>query len=153
MFFLTNVSTCHPLQFAYQSKLCSLMTSFNLQETIAHFTKRGSKVYCSLLDAKSAFDSVWHGGLFVKLFRLGINRKMCRLLRSTYNRMSSCVCYDGLMSQWFKLKQSVQGGVLSAWFYLVYIHDLITDLKISRARCRYSYNIWERLCKQTMLLY
>ena len=95
-----------------------------------HFTERGSKVYCSLLDAKSAFDSVWHDGLFVKLFKLGINGKMWRLLRLTYNRMYSCVCHDGLMSQWFKLNQSVrQGGVLSAWLYLVYINDLATELE------------------------
>ena len=129
MCFLKNVSICHRLQSAYQSKLCSLMISFNLQETIAHFTERGSKVYCSLLDAKSAFDSVWHDGLFVKLFKLGINRKMWRLLRPTYNRMYGCVCHDGLMSQWFKLNQSVQGGVLSTWLYLVYINDLATELK------------------------
>ena len=55
---------------------------------------------------------------------------MWRLLRSTYNRMYSCLCHDGLMSQWFKLNQSVrQGGVLSAWLYLVYINDLATELK------------------------
>ena len=53
---------------------------------------------------------------------------MWRLLRSTYNRMYSCVCHDGLMSQWSKLNQSVrQGGVLSAWLYLVYINDLATE--------------------------
>ena len=62
---------------AYQSKLCSLMTTFNLQETIAHLTERISKVYCSLLDAKSAFDSVWQDRLFVKLFKLGVMGK-CR---------------------------------------------------------------------------
>ena len=47
MCFFKNVSICHPLQSAYHSKLCSLiwlMTSFNLQETIAHFTERGLKV-------------------------------------------------------------------------------------------------------------
>ena len=116
------------MQSAHQSKLCVLMTSFNLQETIAYFTIRGSKVYCSLLDAKSAFDSVCHDGLFVKLFRLGVNGKMWRLLRSTYNRMYSCVCHDGLMSQWSKLNQSVrQGGVLSARLYLVYINVLATE--------------------------
>ena len=41
-----------------------------------------------------------------------------------------CVCHDGLMSQWFKLNQSVrQGGVLSAWLYIVYINDLATELE------------------------
>ena len=44
--------------------------------------------------------------------------------------MYSCVCHDGLMSQWFKLNQSArQGGLLSAWLYLVYINDLATELE------------------------
>ena len=50
-------------------------------------------MYCNFLDAKSAFDSVWHDGLFVKLFRLGVNVKMWILLRSTYNRMYAIAAY------------------------------------------------------------
>ena len=50
-------------------------------------------MYCNFLDAKFAFDSVWHGELFVKLFRLGVNVKMWILLRSTYNRMKAIAVY------------------------------------------------------------
>ncbi len=38
------------LQGAYQEKLCSVMTSFNFQETVAYYQERHSKVYAGLLD-------------------------------------------------------------------------------------------------------
>ena len=88
------------------------MTSFTLQETVNHFLERSSVVYCCFLDAASAFDVVWHDGLLYKLYELGING----ILRNIYTNMYSCISLDGLMSDWFPIKQSVrQGGVLSAW--------------------------------------
>ena len=98
------------------------MTSFTLQETANHYIERGSKVFCAMLDASSAFDVVWHDGLFYKLFKIGINGKLWRVLRSAYQDVKSCVLYEGILSPWFNVQQSVrQGGVLSAWFYVIYI--------------------------------
>ena len=119
---------CHPLQNAYQPQLCSFMTSFSLQETVQHFYERASKVFCCLLDVSSAFDTVYHYGLFVKLYESGIKGtfKLWILLFSAYGNMKSCVMHNGLMSNWFSLEQSVrQGGVLSAWFYILYVNDLL----------------------------
>ena len=53
-----NLELCHPLQNAYQERLCSTMTSFTLQETVNHYIEMGSKVFCAMLDASSAFDVV-----------------------------------------------------------------------------------------------
>ena len=112
------------------------MTSFTLQETVNYFTERGTKVYCCLLDVSSAFDTVWIDGLFSKLFNIGINGKIWRLLYNAYLNMKSCVLYDGLLSDWFHLKQSVrQGGILSAWLYILFINDLICELEQSGLGC------------------
>ena len=40
---------------------------FTVNESIKYFTKRGSKVYCTFLDATKAFDKVLHNGLYKKL--------------------------------------------------------------------------------------
>ena len=122
-----NLELCHPLQNAYQERLCNTMTPFTLQETVNHYIERGSKVFCAMLDASSAFDVVWHDALFYKLFKIGINGKLWRVLRSAYQDVKSCVLYEGILSPWFNVQQSVrQGGVLSAWFYVIYIYISIS---------------------------
>ena len=72
-FMKINTRLCHPLQNAYQPQLCSFMTSRSLQETVQYFYEKASKVFCCLLDIRSAFDTVYHNGLFVKLHESGIN--------------------------------------------------------------------------------
>ncbi len=54
-------------QNVYQPNLCSLFASFELQECVNYNNERGSRTYMCLLDSTSAFDTVWHAGLFVKL--------------------------------------------------------------------------------------
>ena len=129
-FMKINTRLCHPLKIAYQPQLCILMTSFSLQETVQHLYERASNVFCCLLDVSSAFDTVYHNGLFVKLYESGIKGKLLRILFSAYSNMKSCVMHNGLISNWFSLEQSVrQGGVLSAWLYSMI---MIYSLKLRR---------------------
>ncbi len=121
-----------PLQCAYQKSLSSMHASFNLQECVAHNTEQGSKVYTCLLDSSKAFDYVWHLGLFVKLYEIGICGKLWRILINMYSNMKSEIMIDGARSRQFKVQQSVrQGGVLSPWLYMMYINDMITELRHS----------------------
>ena len=127
---LYNLELYHPLQNAYRERLCSLMTSFTLQETVHHFSERNSKTYCCVLDASSAFDTVWQDDLFYKLFNIGVNGRLWRVLRAAYKNVHSCVFYEGALSPWFSVLQSVrQGGVLSAWLYILYMNELPITLK------------------------
>ncbi len=121
-----------PLQCAYQKSLSSMHASFNLQECVSHNTEQGSKVYTCLLDSSKAFDYVWHRGLFVKLFEIGVCGKLWRILINMYSYMKSEIMIDGARSRQFKVQQSVrQGGVLSPWLYMLYINDMITELRHS----------------------
>ena len=119
------------LQGAYQAKLCSVMTSFNFQETVAYYLERYSKVYAGLLDTATAFDTVWHCGLLVKLHRFGIKGKLWRLVKDCYTDIETTVMFQGIKSDWIKVERSVrQGGVLSPWLYMLYINDLPGSLKL-----------------------
>ena len=119
-------------QGAYQQHLCSTMTSFNVQETIAYYMERNSKIYLSLLDTATAFDTVWHGGLFVKLHNMGIRGKAWRVLLQCYTGMETAVMFQGLLSNWIQIKRSVrQGGVLSPWLYMLFINELPEQLRES----------------------
>ncbi len=118
------------LQVAYQKKMSNVNTSFNLQECINHNMERNAKVFLGFLDSSKAFDVVFHNGLFYKLYKLGIQGKFWRCVMNLYSGMQSMVRVNGLFSKRFAIEQSVrQGGVLSPWLYLIYVNELILQLK------------------------
>ena len=123
-------------QGAYQSKMCCLMTSFNLQETVHYYLEREAKVYACLLDTSTAFDTVWHHGLLVKLYKLGIKGKTWKILQQCYTGMETAILYQGMKSDWIPVERSVrQGGVLSPWLYMIYINELPELLEESNEGC------------------
>ena len=91
-----NKSFPNAQQNAYQKHLGSLTVSFNLQETIAHNLELGSDCFVAFLDASKAFDTVWHDGLFSKLYDFGIRGKALRVIINSYQGMQSYVQASGV---------------------------------------------------------
>ena len=119
-------------QNGYQENLGSITASFDLQETILHNREHGSDTYAAFLDARSAFDRVWHNGLFHKLITTGIKGKLLVTIINIYRKMRSCVLVNSIRSDSFPVLQGVrQGGVLSGWFYITFIDELLTELQSS----------------------
>ena len=64
-----------------------------------------------------------------KIFKLGFNGKIWRLICDSFCNVSCCVLYGGTKSEEYPVLQGVgQGRVLSAWFFLVMINDLAVEL-------------------------
>ncbi|MES9880824.1 MAG: reverse transcriptase family protein [Sedimenticola sp.] len=120
------------LQGGFQKQIGCVMTSLMLKECI-HFAKEhDSKLYVCFLDVKKAFDTVWHAGLFVKLFRQGVKWYELKAVMNMYEGMSSCVKSRGYQSDWIQILQGTrQGGVCSPFFYLMYINQLLCELESS----------------------
>ena len=119
-------------QQGFQKVLSFITTSFNLQESVFYQIEQRSKAYVAYLDIKGAYDFVWHSGLFVKLGRLGINGKLLRVLKQSYERLKCVIRINGLTSTPVDVKRGVrQGGVLSCFLYMVYVDELITTLETS----------------------
>ena len=124
-----NIIFPNPQQSGYQKNRSCVSTSFTLLEAIYHQLERHSKVYACFLDTRKAFDTVWHNGLFYKLFNFGIKSKMWRLMKNCYEENESCVVDNTLASRWFPIRQGVrQGGILSAWLYLLFINEQLDEL-------------------------
>jgi hypothetical protein len=120
------------LQCGFQKQLGCLMTSFALKESIHNCIENGSKVYVCFLDAKQAFDRVWHTGLFKKLYDSSIDTVVYKSFLNMYTDMVSQVKYRGCLSDWFPVLQGTrQGGVSSPRLYLLYINGLIDELEKS----------------------
>ena len=63
-----------------------------------------------LYDLQKAFDSVEYPVLLEKLFDVGVNGTMWRLLKSWYDRGSCKVRIDGMLSEIFWMERGVKQG-------------------------------------------
>ena len=80
----------------------------------------------AFLDVKKAFDTVWHDGLFHKLFNYGIKDHTWQLLCSWYHNPTCEVLWEGTISRHFLICQGVkQGAILSSFLYTIFINDLL----------------------------
>lgn len=119
-------------QSAYQKGLCSLCTSFNLQECINYNLENDQCIHVAFLDSSKAFDTVWHAGLLVKLHDLGLKSKVWELLKNIYTDVQSCILFKGVYSRWITMERGIlQGSALSAKMYLVFINGLLEDIEKS----------------------
>ena len=129
---LQNNSVIDSIQSAGREKLSCLHTSFIVQETIAYNLNRGNAVYAAFLDVRKAFDTVWISGMLYKLMMTGINTKLWRLIKSGYTDFECAVFVGGTLGEWFYPKRGVhQGAPMSMYLYLIYVNDLIVNLRKS----------------------
>ena len=64
---------------------------FVLNAVIQNILSSKVKLYCAFIDLKKAFDSVYLNGLWFKLYKMGVNGKMLRIIRDMYSNVKTCV--------------------------------------------------------------
>ena len=87
--------------------------------------KEKGRLFCAFLDLKKAFDSVYLNGLWFKLYKLGINAKMLRIIKDMYNEVKVCVKGCNSYSDFFECALGLkQGGVISPILFSFFVEDL-----------------------------
>ena len=147
----TNIlNQLNRLQGGFQDQLGCIMTSFALRECLHYTPENSSSVYLCYLDARQAFDRVWHEGLFHKLLSFNndplassVDNNTLAAFKDMYRNTKSRVRYQGLHScEVPVLHGTRQGGKSSPLLYLVYIDGLITELMNSKnGVCLYDLNV------------
>ena len=69
------------------------MTACIFKENIRHYTDNGSKVFCTFLDLKAAFDKVNHEKPLRKLDAAGLPKNLTNLIQALYENQSSKLMY------------------------------------------------------------
>jgi hypothetical protein len=124
-----------PLQYGYQREQDALTTCFVINEVVNHCREENEKVYVAYMDITKAFDTMWIDAMLFKLhYNKGIAGKTWRLIKNWYIDMKEFVFIGGKASRTYNPHQGTrQGGVLSSWLFLVFIDDLIEELKNTKA--------------------
>ena len=122
----------HINQSAYRKAVSCADAIFATQEVVAKYLRGGSRVYMCLYDLQKAFNSVEYPVLLEKLFDIGVNGKMWRLLKSWYDGGFCRVRMDGMLSENFQVKRGVkQGAVLSPALFLLVMDPFLRQLQAS----------------------
>jgi hypothetical protein len=126
--YIDKLSTSE-LQFGFKAGRSTNMCTMLAKEVLSYYTHNSSSVYCTLLDAKKAFDRV----NYCKLFNLLNDRKLpaviVRFLLTMYTGHSTKVVWNGSNSDNFCVRNGVkQGGILSPILFCVYIDNLLVRL-------------------------
>ncbi|MEW8548126.1 MAG: reverse transcriptase family protein, partial [Candidatus Thiodiazotropha sp.] len=121
--------TQNNLQRGFTAKSSPLNCSLILEEYIRESKDLKKDAFIAYLDAKSAFDVVSHASLMRKLFHIGVDGVLWKLIYSLHTDAKSMVRWGSLLSEKFDIQQGVrQGGVLSTDLYKVYVNPALDRL-------------------------
>ena len=91
----------HVNQSTYRKAVSCDDAIFATQEVVANYLRGGNRVYI-------AFDSIEYPLLLEKLFDVGVNGKMWRLLKSLYDGFSCKERMQGILSEIFGVERGVK---------------------------------------------
>jgi len=121
-------------QFGYKRMNGTEMAVYTVKKIAHHYLRMGTPVYLVYMDATKAFDLVNHFVLLKKLFDRGFPANIVRLLLYWFRSQQFRVRWNQTLSSFFGVLNSVrQGGILSAYFFSVYVDDLGLGLGVELA--------------------
>ena len=106
-----------------------------LQDTINKYNNNKGYTVAVFIDFQSAYDMLWHNGLFDKLEKMGIRDNALLYIRNFLsNRSIQVRVGDTLSTPLFIKNGTPQGSIISPLLFLIMINDLpekITDTETS----------------------
>ena len=102
---------------------------FTLSQTVLGRRRAGRRTYVLFLDIQKAYDTVWREGMLYRLWHMGVQGKMWRVIRGMYQRTESRATHASTLSEPFTTDLGLaQGDTLSPTLYTVFINGLLEEL-------------------------
>ena len=108
------------LQFGFQKGCSTVQCTWAVQETISHYPRNGSEIFCCLLDFSKAFDKVNFNQLFRKLLDRNLPAVVLRLVLYIYINQSCFIRWNSVESKPFKVKMVSDKGQFYHHHYFVF---------------------------------
>ena len=106
------------------------MCLYTLNEIVQGKLREDKKTYAFFLDIQKAYDTVWHDGLWYKLWDMGVKGRVWRVIKKMYMSSRSAVLLEGEKSDSFNVEQSVAHGCsLSPILFSVFMNDLLKEVE------------------------
>jgi hypothetical protein len=98
---------------------------FVLNGLISLYQFFGKKIFCTVVDFRKAFDTVWIIGLWIKLLSSEIKGNIFNVIYNMHSDIKSCVQYNNNQSEFFPCLTGVrQVEKLSPLLFSIYLNDL-----------------------------
>ena len=104
-------NTVSDAQFGFKKGFSTVDAIYTLHSLIQNMLNNNKRLYCAFVDLKKAFDSVYHNALWLKLYKLGINGNLLRIIRAMYNSVKCCVRHCGSYSEFFEVSDGFKQGL------------------------------------------
>jgi hypothetical protein len=93
-------------------------------------SRQGKKTFTCFIDIKKAYDRVWRKGMWACMRKRGVVRKMERVLKQVYKRVTSCVRVEKEKTDWFEIDVGLrQGCVMSPVLFSMFIDEVARKVK------------------------
>jgi len=103
---------------------------FILNEILLNRKEKKKATITAFIDVKKAYDKVWRDGLWVKMYEMGVDGKVWRILQEMYKKVRRKVKIGEGTTDEFEVEVGVaQGSVLSPFLYSCFINGLIKRMK------------------------
>ncbi len=111
-------------QAGFREKRSCVDNIFTLNVIVQGRMREGKNTSTFSLDVQKAFDTVWHDGLWFRLWELGVRGRMWRVIRNMYDITQSAVLLEGEISEPFNIGQGVaQGCSMSPILFSIQLLD------------------------------
>ena len=127
--FCNKYSSISDAQFGFKKGHSTVDAIFCLNTIIQHYLNTNQRLYVAFIDLKKCFDSIYRNALCFKLFKVGIQGKVLRIIKNMYDKVRSCVKHCNSFSEFFRsfFEYSVglrQGEVISPILVSLFLEDL-----------------------------
>ena len=137
--YLESHNKIHNGQNGFRKKCGTIDHLYSLTSIVKDKIDKKEPVYACYVDFKKAFDLVDRDLLLVRLNEMGIKGRLLVMIQSLYREMTSSICLNGMLTEWFGTKYGVkQGDNLSPSLFSCFINPLLMEIDNCKSGIMYS---------------